>query len=509
MSDANILIVEDSLALAETYRGFLKAVTSQCEIAGTGKEAFEKLAAKRYDCIVLDVNLPDMNGLEIMRQIRADGVTSEVVVITANGSIKTAVDVMRLGAFDFLVKPFNAERLNATVKNAVEATVDAAPAAASGSRQASAAPPAASSKPLADEGNAPAGLGNFIGSSPAMQGVYRMLRSAAPSNATVFITGESGTGKEVCAEAIHKLSKRSKGPFVTLNAAAIPRDLLESEIFGHVKGAFSGATADRLGAALSADGGTLFLDEICEMDLGLQAKLLRFLQSRQVQRLGEDKVRVCDVRIICATNRNPAEEVRAGRFREDLFYRLHVIPVELPPLRQRGEDILEIGTFFLHRFSKEDGKEFKGFTGDAASLLLTHDWQGNVRQLQNVMRSVVVLNDGELVSADMLPLDMLGGSRFRAAPAMAREADTLTQPLHEILARAGIEAATSVAPASPAVSPAAIRPLEDVIRQTIEEAIEACNGSIPRAAAALEVSPSTIYRRMESWKDVSATGTDA
>ena len=245
------------------------------------------------------------------------------------------------------------------------------------------------------------------------------------------------------------------------------------------------------GAALSADGGTLFLDEICEMDLGLQSKLLRFLQSRQVQRLGEDRVRVSDVRIVCATNRNPVEEVKAGRFREDLFYRLHVIPVELPPLRARGEDIVEIARSFLLRFAEEDGKDFKDFSPDAAAFLLSYDWPGNVRQLQNVIRSVVVLNDGETVTADMLPLDMLGSARHSGGedgPA----APELTRPLAEILARARLMPGEGAS--------GEIRPLDDVIRATIEGAIEACNGSIPRAAAALDVSPSTIYRRMENWR---------
>ncbi|PHP67457.1 sigma-54-dependent Fis family transcriptional regulator [Zhengella mangrovi] len=476
MNEPAILVVEDSAALAETYRGFLRRTSSQCDLAGTGKEALSKCEARAYDCIVLDVNLPDMSGLDIMQSLRDRGNDTPVVIITANASIKTAVDVMRLGAFDFIVKPFNAERLTTTVCNAIDA---AAPAPA----------PVPATPGDAGSQAEPSG---FIGSSLAMQPVYRILHRAAPSNATVFVTGESGTGKEVCAEALHKLSKRASGPFVTINAAAIPKDLLESEMFGHIKGAFSGATADRLGACLTADGGTLFLDEICEMDLALQAKLLRFLQSRQVQRLGEDKVRVSDVRVVCATNRNPVEEVRAGRFREDLFYRLHVIPVELPPLRQRGEDVVEIARSFLRRFSQEDGKAFRDFSPDAAAILMAHGWPGNVRQLQNVIRSVVVLNDGDTVNADMLPLDMLGSSA-EAPAATATAVPSLSEPLSGILAKARL-----MEPEKKAAGP--IRPLEEVIRTAIETAIEACNGSIPRAAAALEVSPSTIYRRMETWK---------
>jgi two-component system repressor protein LuxO len=326
--------------------------------------------------------------------------------------------------------------------------------------------------------------GRLIGQSLAMQVVYRILRSAAPTNATVFITGESGVGKELCAEALHKLSKRRDGPFVAVNCAAIPKDLMESEVFGHVKGAFTGASNDRKGAALQADGGTLFLDEVAEMDLAVQTKLLRFLQEKTVQRVGEDTLRRADVRIVCATNRDPQAEVLAGRFREDLFYRLHVVPLELPPLRERDSDVLLLGRHFLEAFSREDGKAFKRFAPDAEAVILAYPWPGNVRQLQNVVRSIVVLNDGEAVSLDMLPRTLWAAS--------ATSTPLPPSP------RAGAEAPHTTH--SPAPNADRIRPLEDVIRSTIESAIEACGGSIPRAAAALQVSPSTIYRRVEAWR---------
>lgn len=480
MAKPQILIVEDSLALAETYRRFLDTIGAESEIAETGEQAIAAMSARAFDCVVLDVNLPDMSGLDIMRKVRDGGNALEVVVVTGNASMSLAVEVMRLGAFDFVVKPFNSDRLCVTVSNALER------------RQMSRE--ITTIRETISEGQ----VGGFIGNSLPMQAVYRILRSAAPSNATVFITGESGTGKEVCADALHKLSRRANGPFVTINAAAIPKDLLESEIFGHVKGAFSGATADRNGAALTADGGTLFIDEICEMDINLQAKLLRFLQSRQVQRLGEDKVRSSDVRVVCATNRNPVEEVKAGRFREDLFYRLHVIPVELPPLRERGGDILDIANEFLARFAEEDGKAFRRFSADAGAILVAHDWPGNVRQLQNVVRSVVVLNEGEEVTPDMLPLEMLGSMKPGSAEASRPGIPSLSEPLNDILARARLAPAEEKPSGERQASE--IRPLEDVIRETIEQAIEAFDGSIPRAAAALDVSPSTLYRRMENWK---------
>jgi len=459
-----VLIVEDVPSLAANYVAFLKREPLDVHVAHDGKTALAFLERNPVAVAIVDVGLPDMNGLEILKNIRAMGAPTAIIVITAEGSINLAIEAMRLGAFDFVVKPCSRERLSVTVQNAlkhrrlenrlaeaIEETGEGAP-------------------------------GRFIGQSLAMQSVYRILRSAAPTNATIFITGESGVGKELCADALHLLSKRRDKPFVAVNCAAIPKDLMESEIFGHVKGAFTGASADRKGAALQADGGTLFLDEVAEMDIGLQSKLLRFLQEKTVQRVGEDQLRRSDVRIVCATNRDPLAEVSAGRFREDLFYRLHVVPMELPPLRDRDQDVLLIGRHFLKIFSLEDGKDFKGFAPEAEALLLSYPWPGNIRQLQNVVRSVVVLNQGEMVTADMLPRYLWTAGNL-APPATP-----------ETLASAPVSIA-------PPASFADIKPLEDVIRKTIVEAIDICSGSIPRAAAALQVSPSTIYRRMEAWRE--------
>jgi len=334
------------------------------------------------------------------------------------------------------------------------------------------------------------GFVDFMGNSLAMQAIYRILQSAAPTNATVFITGESGTGKELAATTIHKLSKRRNGPFVAINCAAIPKDLLESEIFGHVKGAFTGATTDRKGAASAAHNGTLFLDEIAEMDNSLQTKMLRFLQEKSVQRVGEDAARPVDVRIVCATNRDPLGEVAAGRFREDLFYRLHVVPVELPPLRDRDGDVVLIARHFLIKFAQEDEKAFRGFTADAEEILLKYRWPGNVRQLQNVVRSIVVLNDGEQVTAAMLPAEL---TRQGSSASLVRPTEVLPEPIK---------------PSSKPTSEA-IRPLDDVIRSAIESAIAQSDGSIPRAAAALRVSPSTLYRRIQGWETSPTSPTTA
>jgi two-component system repressor protein LuxO len=466
----NILVIEDVPSLAATYAAFLAREPAAVHIATTGQEAIAFMERNPVAIAIVDVHLPDMSGLEILKKARALGSPTHFIVITTEGSIKLAVEAMRDGAFDFIVKPLSRERLVVTVKNALD------------HRRLS----ERLAEVVEDQEGAP---GRFIGQSPAMQAIYRILRNAAPTNATVFITGESGVGKELCAEALHKLSKRRDGPFIAINCAAIPKDLMESEIFGHVKGAFTGASGDRKGAALQADGGTLFLDEVAEMDLGLQSKLLRFLQEKTVQRVGEDTLRRADARIVCATNRDPLAEVSAGRFREDLFYRLHVVPVDLPPLREREGDVLLIAQHFLKVFAQEDGKTFKGFSPDAEATLLAYAWPGNIRQLQNVVRSVVVLNDAETVTADMLPRSLRSG-------VVVRSATPIAPPVAAPLLAAPMMA--PVAAAAPGI--ADIRPLEDVIRETIEHAIDACAGSIPRAAAALQVSPSTIYRRVEAWR---------
>jgi DNA-binding NtrC family response regulator len=315
----------------------------------------------------------------------------------------------------------------------------------------------------------------FLGSSEAMQAVYAKIRAVARSMATVFITGESGTGKELCAQAIHDGSARASGPFIALNCGAIPPDLLESEVFGHMKGSFTGAISDKPGAAAAADGGTLFLDEICEMDVGLQTKLLRFLQTSMVQPVGATRPRKVNVRIICATNRDPLEAVQDGRFREDLYYRLYVVPIHMPPLRDRGEDVIEIAEAALARFAAEEHRPFDGITPEVRALFRRLRWPGNVRQLLNVIRNVVVLNEGGVVTVDMLP------------PGLARDAEH------------GQGAAIDAVPDGPRAGELVGRTLAEAERMVIEATLARVNGSVPKAARMLDVSPSTLYRKMESW----------
>lgn len=454
-NSANILLVEDSVTLGETYKEYLRSLPVTVRHVTTGTEALAELVEHTPDLVLLDLKLPDMEGGKILKVMSRQSQASKVVVITAHGSVANAVEAMREGASDFLVKPFDASRLRVIVSNALE-------------RQ-KVIQAAKSTSADFDRDR----FGPFIGQSLAMQTVYRMVEGAATTKASVFVIGESGTGKELCAETIHRLSARRDEPFVALNCAAIPKELMESEIFGHRKGAFTGALEHREGAALRANGGTLFLDEISEMDLALQSKLLRFIQTGTVQKVGEDEARKVDIRFICATNRTPLEEIAAGHFREDLYYRLHVIPIQMPPLRERREDVVLTARYFLQRFSEEEGKKFSDFSEDAVRLLLTFDWPGNVRELENVVQSAIVLNEGDLVDADMLRHSM-GGAVVRWK-----------------------EDGASVAGPEERQE---IGPLWQVERVAIENAIAACGGNIQGAAARLEISPSTIYRKIQSWK---------
>ena len=460
-----ILLVEDTPSLAALYRQYLSKLDAEVIGVERGADALTALDQAIPDVVLLDLQLPDMNGLEILKQIKSRGIPTLPIVITAHGSVVTAVQAMRDGAYDFLLKPFTADRLLVTVKNALD-------------RQQR--DQATATMTVASAGR----FQGFVGSSPAMQAVYRIIESAARSKATVFVTGESGTGKELCAEAVRALSPRRTKPFVALNCGAIPRDLIESELFGHVKGAFTGASAEREGAIARADGGTLFLDELCEMDINLQVKLLRVLQSGTYQRVGGSKLEQADVRYVCATNRDPWSEVLAGRFREDLYYRLYVIPIVLPPLRERDDDILLIAQHFLKQYAAEEGKRFERFSPDAEDALRAFAWPGNVRQLQNLVRSVVVLHDGEAIDLDMLPAPL------GRAPSPGGEAP----------GRAGVVARPPAsANGSGSAASGAVRPLWMIEKEAIENAIEVCGGNIPKAASLLDVAPSTIYRKKLAW----------
>ncbi|MCH9696694.1 MAG: sigma-54 dependent transcriptional regulator [Gammaproteobacteria bacterium] len=460
-----ILIVEDSIELAELYKRYLNKNNFKVDHVTDGETAIQFLQLNSPKIVLLDYVLPGISGQSVLEYVNHKDLQCQVIVMTAHASVETAVTCMRHKTFDYLIKPFDATTLLKTINNALSQQLEP--------------------RKVLTENNSSSTdkseLTGFIGQSAIMQNVYHLINNAAPSIATVFISGKSGTGKEICARAIHDLSPRKNNAFIAINCAAIPRDLMESEIFGHIKGAFSGATSDRPGAATLADNGTLFLDEICEMDMELQTKLLRFVQTGSFQKVGSGELHTVDIRFICATNRNVLQEVEHHRFREDLYYRLHVIPIEMPSLKQRGQDIITIAEYYLNEYSIQENKHFHGLSESCRQYFLTYDWPGNVRQLQNIIRNIVVLNNADLVTVDMLPELMKSNLTSQKSDFKIEELDSEElQILQE--------------------SEKKIVPLWVSEKKIIEDTIEYCDSNIPKAAALLGISPSTIYRKKEAWK---------
>lgn len=469
-----ILLIEDTSSLQTLYGNILKGAGYDVTITGSLAGARAALAQEPAEIVLLDLALPDGDGMELLAEVLKSAPSTRFIVITANGSVDRVVEAMRAGAFDFLLKPIDEQSLLNTIMNA-RAEIRR-------------------SRSLEDSSKTPSGpLGGFIGSSQAMEKVYAHIRSVAGSMASVFITGESGTGKEIAAEAIHALSNRSDGPFVPINCRAIPAGYLESEVFGHAEGAFPGARSAKPGAAALADGGTLFLDEVCEMDLGMQARFLRFLQTSTVHPMGNSEAKQINVRIICATSRDPHEEMRAGRLRADLYYRLHVVPLHLPELRNRGHDVIEIAEAVLQRLSRREGRAFTGLSDEVKELFLRHSWPGNVRQLTNVLWNVVVLGDGPVVTREALPADLL------AQIAAAHPAEDIAEAPGAAEMAPQPDGMISAGTPQDAVALLVGTPLGEIERMVIEATIAAADGSVPQAARILDVSPSTLYRKLESW----------
>jgi two-component system repressor protein LuxO len=456
MSAKHILIVEDSAPMVLIYEECLKRQNYCTSFATTGTQALKMIDQELPDGILLDLNLPDMEGMDILKYIRSDDKPCAVIVITGQASLNTAVNAMQMGADDFVAKPFDPERLLASLANALE------------------------KKRLEKlvqtyEKQKRTHFSGFVGASQEMQSVYHMIESAAASNAPVMITGESGTGKEVAAQAIHSLSQRKTENLISLNCAAIPHDLLESEIFGHIKGSFTGATADRDGAAKKANNGTLFLDELTEMPLNLQSKLLRFIQTGQYSPVGSNQVYQTNIRFLCATNRDPFEAIRQGHLREDLYYRLSVIPLVIPALRERGDDIVLLAEYFLEKASQQENKLFRQFSDEAKNLLKQHTWPGNVRELENAIRHTVIMHQGETITAAML--EKVTSRRSHGLEQEPRLSDA-GQFFNK---------------------PDDIQPMADMERLIIQRAIQVCDGNITDAAKRLDINPSTIHRKQKSW----------
>lgn len=461
-SRLSILAADSQPSILRMYEKLLGSLGHRLETIREGSELEGCVRQGRYDVLIVDMTLL---GPQVERTLRAFAQAApelQIIAVSDRATVSAAVSAIKAGCADFLTKPLSMQTLEqalATVSDTEKPTLQADII-----------------KPSPKSGDGP----NLVGFSPAMQRVQVTISNFANSTAPVLITGESGTGKDVCATLLHQKGARATGPFVAINCAALPGELMESELFGHVKGAFTGATTDRVGAALAAHGGMLFLDEIGEMDIILQAKLLRFLQTGEIKKVGSDRAQTVDVRVVCATNRDLPKLVEQGVFREDLYYRLNVLTIAMPALRERGNDLIELARHFYDHYVELEGGEGGGLTQSAMMALVEHSWPGNVRELQNVIRRGVVMS---------------GGGRLDASGLMGLE-DTgrATHPLN----------ATSSSVPQNVVSSSrrlidVLRPLAEIEREIVESVIELSGGSVPKAAAALRLSPSTLYRKRQSW----------
>src|SRR5216117_428470 len=398
-----ILVVDDDPGVRESFRLILEDHYDVLDVPD-GPQALETVGASQVDLVLLDIRLPEMDGIEVLERIKTidDGV--EVILVTAVKTVRTAVAAMKLGAFDYLTKPFEEDELLQLVRRALEKRALEREVAFLRAELA---------RTMASE--------EIVGQHPAMQKLRRMIAQVAPTTATVLVSGQSGTGKELVARAIHRDGTRREGPFVAVNPAAIVESLIESELFGHERGAFTGAHQRKLGKFELAQGGTLFLDEIGTLRSELQAKLLRVLQEREIERVGGTRSIKIDVRVIAATNTNLREAVSRGTFREDLYYRLNVVPIVVPPLRERAQDVPLLAEHFLRRDTRDFNKRIERLSPEAVAALQTYRWPGNVRELENVIERCVVLAEGPVIQLNDLPLDVLlpqQATRVRAAEAL-------------------------------------------------------------------------------------------
>jgi two-component system response regulator AtoC len=407
----SVLIVDDDASIRSLLADLLKENGYQTRDAKTAAMAVTAIAKQRPDLVMMDVKLPDQDGLDLLRQIKREHPELDIIVMTAFGGSSSAIKAMEHGAYDYVTKPFEVDDLLLTLRRVFEHHDMASEVSAL----------------RLELGKSAAERERIVGSSKPMMEVYKLIGKVAGSDATVLISGESGTGKELVAEALHRASKRNPHPLVKVSCAALPETLLETELFGHEKGSFTGAMTMRKGRFETADKGTIFLDEIGEMTLGTQTKLLRILQEREFERIGSNIPIKVDIRVIAATNRDLAEEVEAGNFREDLYYRLNVIHVEMPPLRDRMEDIPQLVEHFLAKYRWKPDAIPTTISEEAVTVLTEHDWPGNVRELENAVERAVVLSRGQTIMPEHLPLNetpvMAGGARARARKASGKAAD--------------------------------------------------------------------------------------
>jgi len=447
----NILVIDDEEILQDVLTSLLQKEGFNTFNAKTGQEGLDLLAKEDIDLVLLDLMLPDLSGNEVLKKIRATDPEQVVVVITAFSSIEGAIEAMREGAFHYIPKPFKNEEVLLTIRQGLERRRLAT-----------------ENRALKAELKQRYGFDNIIGKSKPMQKVFELVELAAPAKSNILILGESGTGKELVSKAIHLHSRRADGPFVTVNSGSMPADLLESNLFGHVKGSFTGAVSNKKGLFEMAQNGSIFFDEIGNIPLDTQAKLLRVIQEREFMRLGGVETLTADVRIIAATNANLEEEVQKGEFREDLYYRLNVITIPLPPLRHRTEDIPLLVRHFLAKYSAENDKLLDDVDSSAMEILMDYHWPGNVRELENVLERAAVLSTGPTLTVDLLP------------PAV-REPNTSPAPMTTL-------------PTNGLSFKEAITSYE---RQLIVRALQRSGGVQKRAAQLLKVKPTTLHEMMK------------
>ncbi len=456
MSQQRVLVVDDEANTRRVLQIMLQKMGLETRAASNGQEALALAQRESFDLVLTDLRMPEMDGLALLDALRTQKIETPVILLTAYGTVESAVHAMKLGAYDYILRPFDVEAVERTITRALTTE-------------------RTRRENLFLREEVEKGWGEFVGRSAAMQHIYDLIHQVAPSNTNVLITGETGTGKELAARAIHRASPRKNALFVPINCAAIPDDILESELFGHTRGSFTGASHDRVGKFELAHGGTIFLDELTEMPLPMQAKLLRVLQEREIERLGSNRRIPVDIRVVVATNRNPRQAVRDGTLREDLFYRINVFALDMPPVRSRVEDISLLVQHFLEHHGAKLGYEQLQISDQALQSLQRYEWPGNVRELENVLERAAVLSRGKLIDSTHLPQEMV-------APIVAPQ---VRPPVAE----------RSALPESLSLDQA----IEQLEREFITKALTRTDGNKAKAARVLDLSERALWYKVKKY----------
>ena len=473
-SSLKVLLVDNDKDHARAMTESLQRIGLDCTTATSGPEGSKQLVDHLFDIVVTDLMMNDVDGMEILRQTKETQPECEVVMVTGHASVPLAVEAMKEGAFNFLEKPITPKRLQAIVSKAAESVR---------LRK--------QNQQLHQRLDERFGFENLIYASDSMKGVVQRLQRIAPTDAGVLITGETGSGKDVIAQAIHQNSPRKKKPYVAINTAAVAEHLVESELFGHVKGAFTDAISDREGKFEYANGGTLFLDEVGDMPMATQIKLLRVLEEREITRVGDNKSIPVNVRVLAATNKDLEKEIEAGRFRSDLYFRLKVVTVHLDPLAQRREDILPLADFFRKQANKKNGRSVKGFSQNLRRWMLDETWKGNVRQLKNVVESLVVMDLDDYLDIDDLSPDLIDEETAQQFSSQSASANVISNPSTDDILEAGSD--------DPASSTLIGQTLKDIERWAIEHTLTLANHNREETARLLGISERNLYRKLNDY----------